>query len=122
MRAAEERDRLVRELAEARVSAGLERAPRRAPISRRNSTVLGYDARSKGWDRWWRDARWDAAVPTQPESSCLNVPVPDADSGPGEQSLDQRAWYRVRPKRAGGVPVRVDGVWFWEYRGKEPKV
>jgi hypothetical protein len=91
------------------------RNPRRYPITRRNSTALGYDARGKTWERWWRDARWDKAVPTPgvSESACLNVPCPDWH---GEFRIRDRAWYRVRPKREGKRrAVRIKGVWHWEY-------
>lgn len=87
---------------------------KRHPITRRNSTVLGGDVRGPLWDRWWRDARWDAAVPTRGEwPGVLNVPVPDADD---PYPIDERAWYRVRPRREGKArPVRIGGVWHWEY-------
>jgi hypothetical protein len=89
--------------------------PRRYPITRNNSTVLGHYPRSPAWDRWWRLARWADAYTCEPPHHVLNVPCggPDADG----------AVYRVRPlkgREERTVPVLVDGVWCWEYRTTQP--
>jgi hypothetical protein len=93
---------------------------KRYPITPRNSTVLGHDARSDRWRDWWAIARWDEAVNAGgPDAwgawcGCLHVPCggPDADG----------AWYRVRSRREGKArAVRVDGVWYWEYAEKRER-
>ncbi len=86
------------------------------PISRRNSTVLGADARGSNWDVWWnRGARWDAAYPTKPIGAVLNVPCMVVWER-GARWWDGTEVYRVRPKNDRGRPVRRDdGVWCWRY-------
>lgn len=89
---------------------------KRYPVTPTNSTVLGHDARSPLWRKWWRDlAVWRLAYPCRGGVAPLNVPVRYMDG----------AVYRVRPKLArvqsniGSVRVeRVRGVWFWIYPEK----
>jgi hypothetical protein len=85
------------------------------PITPRNSSVLGYSARSPAWRRWWkRAAWWSHAYPTIGGKAPLHVPL--------RGKKWDSAIYKVRPtlKRVqhdiGSVRVeRVRGRWCWFY-------
>lgn len=89
--------------------------PRAWPVSRRNSTVLGSDARGPGWDRWWdHGADWDSAYPVRGGGACLHVPCRPVREGDA-QWWDGTEVFRVRPQNERGRPVKLDGVWHWDY-------
>lgn len=85
------------------------------PITRRNSTVLGSDARCPGWDLWWdKGANWADAVPTRGDVGCLHV-LCHRHEVDGVLWWDGTEYFRVRPKNDRGRPVKIDGVWHWRY-------
>jgi hypothetical protein len=75
----------------------------RRVVSRNNSTVLGYSARAKRWARWWTEALWADAVPTQETAEALHVPCG------GDHAGD--AIYRVRPIWEPGDRLWVRETW-----------
>lgn len=74
----------------------------RRVLTRRNSTVLGYNSSVKGFTKWWEEAHWDGAIP-QTSGHVLNVRC-------GGEWENDECWYRVRPRVEGGV----DRIWVKE--------
>ena len=91
------------------------------PISRRNSTVLGWTVRGPSGDRWWNHgANWEAAYPTVPMTACLHVPCKRLPTEDGRDFWwDGTEVYRVRPINERGRPMKVNGVWHWHYPTEE---